>query len=83
MSQSTTPYVSQYEWCNIAKQLRSELLAIAHDAYPRHYSPLNASEEKPMKSRIWASTSGTTGLAGRIYDFIDRLDERTGNQLAN
>lgn len=62
-----------YEVLQVAKRLRSELLAIAHDESPPDNQP----------KRIFATTSTTTGLARRIYQFIDHIDRETGNILAN
>lgn len=75
---TTLDFNSPYEMERLAKELRAELLAIAHDAYPRRFG-----DNQLSPPRVFVSTSTTTGLAGRIYSFIDRLDERTGNRLAN
>ncbi len=52
----------------IAKQLRAQLLAIAVDA---------------ENQKLPATTSSTTGVAGRIYEIVKELDERTDNKLAS
>ena len=75
------------EWEEIARTLRAHLLAIAHDAYPGIRPELvdhgaNGVSHYP-NPRIAASTSSTTGLAGRIYSIVDKLDEKTHNRLAN
>lgn len=77
---TTLDFNNPSEMERLAKELRAELLAIAHDAYPRR---VETAQGEQLVPRTWASTSTTTGLAGRIYSFIDRLDQRTGNRLAN
>ena len=61
-------YNSSLYWTNIAKKLRSELVAIGYDA---------------QNGKIAATTSSTTGVAGRINNFIDEIDQETGKILAN
>ncbi len=61
-------YNSSSYWENIAKRLRSELVAISYDA---------------QNGKIAATTSSTTGVAGRINNFIDEIDQETGKILAN